>query len=168
MHPPIDIEIWQGSRITRPFVEPPEHHTGLKIDRKSQKSENFRFDVEIFAGVTPNFDCCRNVKLVFRVTRHTQCRFERNTTVYTKASTYMHSIRWHIQLAGGTFHFGNLPGLAPTVLGKGSVFFFTALRSFPPPTTTPLSNPPANRSKARQNAQRWHQLEAYRHRPTLH
>jgi hypothetical protein len=37
-HPPIDIEIWQGSRVTQAFVEPPEHHTGLKIACKTQKS----------------------------------------------------------------------------------------------------------------------------------
>jgi hypothetical protein len=35
--PPVDIEIWQGSRVTRPFVEPPEHHTGLKIACKTPK-----------------------------------------------------------------------------------------------------------------------------------
>jgi hypothetical protein len=83
-HPPIDIEIWQRSRVTRPVVEPPERHTELKIACKTQKSENFRFDVENFAGVTPNFGCCRNVELVFWVTRHTQCQFERNTTVFPR------------------------------------------------------------------------------------
>jgi hypothetical protein len=31
---------------------------------------------------TPKFRCCRNVELVFRAARHTQCQFERNTTVY--------------------------------------------------------------------------------------
>jgi hypothetical protein len=72
-HPPIDIEIWQGSRVTRPFVEPPKCHTGLRIACKTQKSQIFRFNVENFAGVTPNFGCCRNVELVFWVTRHTQC-----------------------------------------------------------------------------------------------
>jgi hypothetical protein len=80
-HPPVDIEIWQGSRITRPFVEPPERQTGLKIACKTQKSQNFRFNIENFPGVTPNFGRCRNVEMVFGVTRHTQCRFERNTTV---------------------------------------------------------------------------------------
>jgi hypothetical protein len=63
-HPPVDIEIWQGSRITRPFVEPPGRHTGLKTACKTQKSQNFRFDVENFTGVTPNFGCCRKVESV--------------------------------------------------------------------------------------------------------
>jgi hypothetical protein len=52
-HPPIDIEIWEGSRVMRPFVEPPERHTGLEIACKTQKSRNFGFNVENFAGVTP-------------------------------------------------------------------------------------------------------------------
>jgi hypothetical protein len=81
-HLPIDIEIWQGSRVTRPFVEPPERHTWLKFAYKTQKSQNFHFNVKNFAGVTPNFGCCRNVELIFWVTRRTQCRFELNTTVY--------------------------------------------------------------------------------------
>jgi hypothetical protein len=79
-HAPLSIA-WQGSRVTWLFVEPPEHHTGLKIACKTQKSQKFRFGVENFAGVTPKFGCCRNVELVFWVTHHTQCRFERNTTV---------------------------------------------------------------------------------------
>jgi hypothetical protein len=50
--------------------------------------------------------------------------------VYTKPGTYIHSNAWHIQLrggtlsecagreqTGGTFHFGNVPGLALTILG---------------------------------------------------
>jgi hypothetical protein len=57
------------ARVTRPFVEPPERHTGLKIACKTQKSQNFRFNVGNFAGVTPNFGCCRNVESVFWVTR---------------------------------------------------------------------------------------------------
>jgi hypothetical protein len=47
-HPPINIEIWQGSRVTQPFVEPPKRHTELKIACKTPKSQNFRFDVENF------------------------------------------------------------------------------------------------------------------------
>jgi hypothetical protein len=67
-HPPVDIEIWQGSRITRLFVEPPKRRTGLKIACKTQ---NFRFNVENFAGVTPHFSCCRNVGFFgSRVTRN--------------------------------------------------------------------------------------------------
>jgi hypothetical protein len=81
-HPPIDIEIWQGSRVTRPFVEPPECHTGLKIACKTQKKAKFVFQCRKFRWCHANFGCCPNVELVFGVTRHTQCRFERNTTVY--------------------------------------------------------------------------------------
>ncbi|KAJ7798174.1 hypothetical protein B0H13DRAFT_1933795 [Mycena leptocephala] len=97
--------------------------------------------------------------------------------LYTKGGTYMQSNPRHIQPTGGTlnkcaarerksgtFHFGNVPGLAPTIMGKDTCHFC----SFPPPTTTLRSNLPANTSKARQNAQLWHQqLEAYRHRSTL-
>jgi hypothetical protein len=54
---------------------------GRKIGCKTQKSQKFRFDIENFTDVTPNFDCCRNVELVFWVTHHNHCRFERNTTV---------------------------------------------------------------------------------------
>jgi hypothetical protein len=86
-HPPVDIEIWQGSRVTRLFVEPPERHTGLKIACKTQKSQNFR-----------KFGCCRNVELVFWVTHHTQCRFERNTTVCVSPSS-LRCIEMHCEVS---------------------------------------------------------------------
>jgi hypothetical protein len=63
--------------------------------------------------------------------------------VYTKAGTYIHSSPRHIQLTGstlsecaagerkgGTFYFGNVPGLPPTILGKDTCRFFTASRLF--------------------------------------
>jgi hypothetical protein len=63
--------------------------------------------------------------------------------VYTKAGTYIHSSPWHIQLTGGTlsecaagerkggtFYFGNVPGLPPTILGKDTCRFFTPSRLF--------------------------------------
>jgi hypothetical protein len=88
-----------------------------------------------------------------------------SSRVYIKGAIYMQSNPRHIQPTGGTlnkcaarerkggkFHFGNVPGLAPTIMGKDTCHFC----SFPPPTTTLRSNPPANTSKARQNAQLWH------------
>ncbi|KAJ7925807.1 hypothetical protein B0H13DRAFT_2654202 [Mycena leptocephala] len=63
--------------------------------------------------------------------------------VYTKAGTYIHSSPRDIQLTGGTlsecatgerkggtFYFGNVPGLPPTILGKDTCRFFTASRLF--------------------------------------
>ncbi|KAJ7851445.1 hypothetical protein B0H13DRAFT_1905130 [Mycena leptocephala] len=73
--------------------------------------------------------------------------------VYTKPGTYIHSRPRHIQLIGGTlsecaacerkgdtFHFGNVPGLAPTTLGKDTCLFFNRappLYLLPPPPLTP-------------------------------
>ncbi|KAJ7807636.1 hypothetical protein B0H13DRAFT_1928908 [Mycena leptocephala] len=66
--------------------------------------------------------------------------------VHTKGGTYIHSNPRHIQLTGGTlskcaaherkgstFHFGNVPGLAPTTLGK-DMCPHPALFPLPPPT----------------------------------
>lgn len=63
--------------------------------------------------------------------------------VYTTAGTYIHSSPRHIQLTGGTlsecaagerkggtFYFGNVPGLPPTILGKDMCRFFTPSRLF--------------------------------------
>jgi hypothetical protein len=60
--------------------------------------------------------------------------------VYTKAGTYIHWWARHIQLRGGTlsecavreqrggtYYFGNVPGLAPTILGKDTCPFFANL-----------------------------------------
>jgi hypothetical protein len=80
-HPPVDIEIWQGSRITRPFVKPPEHHTGLKIACKTQKSQNFDSMSKISLVSRQILVVVEMSNWFFWVTCHTQCRFERNTTV---------------------------------------------------------------------------------------
>jgi hypothetical protein len=63
--------------------------------------------------------------------------------VYTKPGTYIHSRPQHIQLIGGTlsecaarerkggtFHFGNVPGLALTTLGKDTCLFFNRAHLF--------------------------------------
>jgi hypothetical protein len=63
-HPPLDIEIWQGSHITRQIVEPPERHTGLKIACKTKKPK-FSFRCRKFHWCHAKFGCCRNVELVF-------------------------------------------------------------------------------------------------------
>jgi hypothetical protein len=82
--------------------------------------------------------------------------------VYTKAGTYIHSRTWHIQLTGGTlsecaareriggtFHSGNVPGLAPTNLGKDTCL--CSLRTpplflLPPPPLAPTSPPTRQKS----------------------
>ncbi|KAJ7850871.1 hypothetical protein B0H13DRAFT_1905487 [Mycena leptocephala] len=68
--------------------------------------------------------------------------------VYTKAGTYIHSNPRHIQRTagtlsecaarerrGGTFHFGNVPGLALTILGKHTCLFCP--EHIPPPLFLP-------------------------------
>jgi hypothetical protein len=63
--------------------------------------------------------------------------------INTKAGTYIHSSPRHIQLTGGTlsecaagerkdgtFYFGNVPGLPPTILGKDTCRFFATSRLF--------------------------------------
>jgi hypothetical protein len=76
--------------------------------------------------------------------------------VYTKGGTYIHSNTRHIQLTGGTlskcavheckggtFHFGNVPGLAPTILGKDTCRH-PASFLLPPPTRHHPSLQPAH------------------------
>jgi hypothetical protein len=48
-HPPVDHELWSGSRVTRASVEPPGSHAGPQIAQKVQKKEEiFSSNVEIF------------------------------------------------------------------------------------------------------------------------
>jgi hypothetical protein len=77
--------------------------------------------------------------------------------VYTRAGTYIHSRARHIQFTGGTlsecaarervggtFHFGNVPGLAPTNLGKDTCLCslrIPTLCLLPPPPHAPTSPP---------------------------
>jgi hypothetical protein len=103
--------------------------------------------------------------------------------VYTKAGTYIHSWAQHIQLRGGTlsecavreqrggtFYFGNVPGLAPTILRKDKCPFFARSRLFfSSHYHHSWPNKPTNTLKARQNPHQWHQqLEAYRRRTPFH
>jgi hypothetical protein len=47
-----------------------------KLPENRKKDESFCENVEILGGVTRKFGCCRNVKLVNWVTRHTPCRMK--------------------------------------------------------------------------------------------
>jgi hypothetical protein len=47
-HPPVDSEIWQGSRVTLAIVESPQRHTGLKIGCKVQKKAKILFQCRKF------------------------------------------------------------------------------------------------------------------------
>jgi hypothetical protein len=88
----------------------------------------------------------------------TTLRWLYRTGVYTKPGTYIHSNARHIQLRGGTlsecagreqkggtFHFGNVPGLVLTILGIDTCPFFDLFSSS---HYHSWPNKPTNASKA--------------------
>ncbi|KAJ7884900.1 hypothetical protein B0H13DRAFT_2277925 [Mycena leptocephala] len=123
---------------------------GISFPVRTMEEDSTRFG-------RPSFDQCERGK--GEKVGSSQGTRER---VYTKAGTYIHSRARHIQLTGGTlsecaareriggtFHSGNVPGLASTNLGKDTCL--CSLRTpplflLPPPPLAPTSPPTRQKS----------------------